>query len=348
MGTFFKTISRNENWKDNETLFTHDYLQSSKSLKIQNNYGAIFYYKAKATTDSIERKKLFLKSIEVLDKVTNEYDTYIEAYIQKGISYLEIKNCEKALINFEKAKSIAAYNPVVEANLGIGYINCGKPQEAVAIFSKLLNYDKAKESYYLKHIGVAHFNIKNLDSAEYYFNRLKNDYPNDEEVDGYIKLVSDYKNGASSTPTQTPSASQNVDASQNAQFDAAYKLFMSGDKNNAEIALKEFIKTNPNHAMAHAVLGLIADEKQNFPKAINYYKKSIAINPNDYRIYYNLGNTYLKNKMDAEAVKQFEKCIKLEPKYINTYKSLELYYKSMNNVEKQNYYTQKIKELEGK
>ncbi|WP_298139356.1 tetratricopeptide repeat protein [Flavobacterium sp.] len=344
----FKTIARNANWKDNETLFTHDYLQSSKSLKIQNNYGAILYYKAKASTDSIERKKLFLKSIEVLDKVTNTYDTYIEAYIQKGVSYLEIKNCEKALINFEKAKSIAVYNPVVEANLGIGYINCGKPQEAVTIFSKLLNYDKSKESYYLKHIGVAHFNIKNLDSAEYYFSRLKNDYPNDTEVDGYIKLVSDYKNGTNSSPTQTTSTTQNVDATQNAQFDAAYKLFMNGDKNGAEKALLEFIKSNPSHAMAQAVLGLIADEQQNFPKAIRYYKKSIAINPTDYRIHYNLGNSYLKNKNDAEAIKQFEKCIAIEPKYIKSYKSLELYYKSVNNVQKQNYYTQKIKELEGK
>ena len=59
----FKTITRNANWKDNETLFTHDYLQSSKSLKIQNNYGANLYYKAKEATDSIERKKLFLINI---------------------------------------------------------------------------------------------------------------------------------------------------------------------------------------------------------------------------------------------------------------------------------------------
>jgi Tfp pilus assembly protein PilF len=344
----FKTITRNANWKDNETLFTHDYLQSFKSLKIQNNYGAILYYKAKEATDSIERKKMFLKSIAILDKVTDDYDTYIEAYIQKGVSYLEIKNCEKALSNFEKAKSIAVYNPVVEANLGIGYINCGKPQEAVTIFSKLLNYDKSKESYYLKHIGVAHFNLKNLDSAEYYFSRLKNDYPNDAEVDGYIKLVADYKNGTSATPKQSATPTQNIDVNQNAQFDAAYKLFMNGDKNGAEKALQEFIKSNPNHAMSYAVLGLIADEKQNFPKAISFYKKSIAINPDDHRIFYNLGNTYLKNKNDGEAIKQFEKCIAIEPKYINSYKSLELYYKSVNNIEKQNYFTQKIKELEGK
>ena len=123
---------------------------------------------------------------------------------------------------------------------------------------------------------------------------------------------------------------------------------MNGDKNGAEKALQEFIKSNPNHAMSYAVLGLIADEKQNFPKAISYYKKSIALNPNDYRIFYNLGNTYLKNKNDGEAIKQFEKCIAIEPKYINSYKSLELYYKSVNNIQKQNYFTQKIKELEGK
>ena len=340
----FKTITRNANWKDNETLFVHDYNQSSKSLRVQNNYAAILYQKAKTTTDTLEKKRLYLKSIEILDTVTNQYDIYIEAYIQKGIAYLELKNCEKALINFEKARSIAKYNPVVEANLGIGYINCGNPQDALTIFSKLLKNDNLLQDFYLKHIGVAHFNLKNIDSAEYYFNRLKNDYPNDVEVDGYIKLVADFKKGT--IVATNSSQGQTSTPINTALYDEAYKLYQNGDKNKAEKMLLDFTKTNPNHAMSYAVLGLISDEKQQFGKAIKYYKKSIELNPTDYRIQYNLGNTYLKNNNEVEAVKQFEKTIAIEPSYINSYKSLELYYKSKNNVEKTAFYSNKIKELE--
>lgn len=340
----FKTITRNADWKDNETLFVHDYNQSSKSLRVQNNYAAILYQEAKTTTDTLEKKRLYLKSIEILDAVTNQYDIYIEAYIQKGIAYLELKNCEKALINFEKARSIAKYNPVVEANLGIGYINCGRPQDALTIFSKLLKNDNLLQDFYLKHIGVAHFNLKNINSAEYYFNRLKNDFPNDVEVDSYIKLVADYKKGnivatnSSQIQTSTPINT--------ALYDEAYKLYQNGDKNKAEKMLLDFTKTNSNHAMSYAVLGLISDEKQQFAKAIKYYKKSIELNPADYRIQYNLGNTYLKNNNEVEAVKQFEKTIAIEPSYVNSYKSLELYYRSKNNVEKATFYSDKIKEFE--
>ena len=112
--------------------------------------------------------------------------------------------------------------------------------------------------------------------------------------------------------------------------------------------LLDFIKINQTHAMSYAILGLIADEKKQFSKAIQYYKKSIALNPADYRIQFNLGNTFLKNNDETNAVIQFEKTIAMQPSYLNSYKSLELYYKSKNNLEKTTYYSNKIKEIENK
>ena len=235
---------------------------------------------------------------------------------------------------------------MVEANLGIGYINCGKPENALEIFSKLLINDKLLEDFYLKNIGVVHYNLKNIDSAEYYFSRLKNDYPQNTEVDAYLQLVADYKK--QNIAPLTTANNVIINTNQTAQFDEAFIMYQAGKKQEAEKMLLAFTNSNPNHAMSFAVLGLIADEKKQYAKSISYYKKSIAINPTDYRIQYNLGNTYLKNNNEAEAVKQFEKTIAIEPNYINAYKSLELYYKSKNNLDKESYYSKKIRELQTK
>ena len=89
----------------------------------------------------------------------------------------------------------------------------------------------------------------------------------------------------------------------------------------------------------------IADDKQEFSKAVDYYKKSIVANPGDYRIYFNLGNTYLKIGKDEKAIQTFEKCISIAPTYKNPYQSLTIYYKAKNNLEKASYYEQKLKAL---
>lgn len=345
----FKTYSRNENWKDNQTLFTHDYFENSKSIRIQNNYASALYLRAKSSNDSILQRKLYLESITVLDSVTNKYPNYVEAYIQKGINYLEIKECEKAVANFEKAKNIGTYNFVIEQNLGVGYINCNRPNDAVKVFSKLLINDPKQEQYYIKNLGVAFYNAKIIDSSFYYLTKLKNNFPDDADVDNYLKLVT------TSAKNQTTKSENAVDVATNssedtvekatAEFNEAYKFYLNGNKDKAKVALENLVKKYPNYAMNYSVLGLLSDEKGNYGKAVEYYKKSIAINPNDYRIYFNLGNAYLNLKENDKAISYLEKCIKMNPTYAKPYKSLEFYYKSINDAEKASYYGQKFNEF---
>lgn len=350
----FKTITRNQNWVDNETLFAHDYKEASKSIRVQNNYANNFFLKAKATTDTVEKKKLYIAAIQLFDSVTNQHPDYIEAYIQKGISYLDLKDCEKALKNFEKARELSVYNFLVETNVGIGYINCGKSDQALGVFRALLKNDSSLAPFYMRNIGVAHINTNNLDSAAYYFKRVKDEYPNDTEIDPYINILEQkmkLKLPQATNPvavqqqTTTKATSQVFDANINKLFNDAYQVYQNGEKAKAKTLITNLLKTAPTHALGYAVLGIIAFDNNEFQKSVECYKKSIALNPNDIRIYFNLGNSYLRINKDAEAIRIFENCIQQAPAYDKPIKALEEYYTNKKNLEKAAIYTEKLKHL---
>ncbi len=346
----FKTHERNYNWKDNDTLFTHDYRVSSKSFRIQNNYATMFYEHTKNIENQNLKKKSLLKTIKLLNTLIENYPNYIEAFLLKGICYLELKDCKNAVFNFEKAQKMSIYIPNIESNLGTGYINCERSKDAIPIFLKLLQTDSGQEQLYLRNLGVAYYNIKNRDSSKYYFTTLKDKYPNNEEVDNYMKLFSGEIKKVTQNTNQTVAVNKNLTTSNQSQieFNEAYTYYQNGNKQKAKELLIALTKKDKTFAMSFSILGLIADEKNNFIEAEKNYKKSLSLNPNDYRIYYNLGNTLTRDGKKEEALLNFEKSIKLNPNYINPYKSLVYYYKSINNTEKLNFYEMKLATLEKK
>ncbi|MBC7523055.1 MAG: tetratricopeptide repeat protein [Flavobacterium sp.] len=344
----FKTYQRNFDWKNNDTLFTHDYNVSAKSFRIQNNYATVFYERAKNIEDQAVKQKKFAETIVLLDTLTSNYAGYIEAYVLKGICYLELKDCKNAISNFEQAKKMSIYIPNIESNLGTGYINCEQSKDAIPIFQKLLQTDPLQEQLYLRNLGVAYYNIKNTDSAKYFFNTLKEKYPDNVEVDNYLKLFSSTVKTSVANVNQPSSTDNKVVTNSNhskIDFNEAYKFYQSGNKEKAKQLLLVLTKKDKNFAMSFSVLGLIADEKNDFAQAENYYKTSLSINPSDYRIYYNLGNTQTRAGKKEEAIKNFERCLKLNPTYANPYKALIIYYKSINDVEKSKYYEDALRKL---
>ena len=115
-------------------------------------------------------------------------------------------------------------------------------------------------------------------------------------------------------PPVTPSVS--VVSKQNEELIAA------GDKNyksnNYDAAVKNYqdaLQLVPNDAVTLLKLGNIYKLKEDNTKAVNYYQKSIIVNPDYTDGWFNLGLAYANENNLIESQKSFEKVISLDSNY---------------------------------
>jgi protein O-mannosyl-transferase len=83
------TISRNTQWKNNLTLFTHDVRISSGSAKGNCAAGGVLYETALTLKDKAEKMKMLEESIGYLQKSVKIYPGYIDALLLLGNASFE-------------------------------------------------------------------------------------------------------------------------------------------------------------------------------------------------------------------------------------------------------------------
>ena len=93
------------------------------------------------------------------------------------------------------------------------------------------------------------------------------------------------------------------------------------DYKKAENFYKKSISLNPKILEPQNNLGALYFTLNRFEEAINCYKKAIFINPRIEHIHHNLANVYLAIGNFVEAKNHFRESIKLNPNYSNSHRS---------------------------
>lgn len=222
-----KTITRNTNWKDNFTLFTHDVRISSGSAKGNCTAGGILYETALETRDISRRNELLRESCRYLQTAVEIYPDYIDALLLLGNAHYELDRnftevnrayyrifdlspgyglalrnytnmltgCEDPLIRKAGFKKVLALSPdffVANYQLGITYGRMlGQMDSAVFYLEKavLLQPDNSGAT---RDLGVAYAMQGMFGASLPYFEkavRLDSDNP-----DNYINLGMTYQN----------------------------------------------------------------------------------------------------------------------------------------------------------
>jgi len=82
-------------------------------------------------------------------------------------------------------------------------------------------------------------------------------------------------------------------------------------------------------------------EKHLYKEAVDYFNKSLKIDPSVAVVHYGLGNAYVEEKLFDKAIEEYKKAIKLDPSFIRGYKALadiyarrRLYQESMDILKK--------------
>jgi tetratricopeptide (TPR) repeat protein len=135
-----KTMSRNADWKDNITLYTHDVDLNPASAKTHYYLGNELIKKiAEEEKDSLKRIAILNQGIKEVKKAVAIFSPYSDGWTQIGVGFYKLNNMDSAAVYFNKGLQFNPNNSVALSNLGAYYFNKQRYPEAIDIFKRTLD-----------------------------------------------------------------------------------------------------------------------------------------------------------------------------------------------------------------
>ena len=98
--------------------------------------------------------------------------------------------------------------------------------------------------------------------------------------------------------------------------------YMQGDLKGAVVNFENAIKHNPEHAQAHANLGLALTEVGRAKDAIPILERALSIDPENTEVLLNLGNAFQETSDFDNSIRCYRQVIQTAPDYVSAYRNL--------------------------
>jgi hypothetical protein len=183
----YAVINRNNDWKNDTTLFIKDAQTVPNSALVNGNAGKAYVDLSEMPENKSQEKELLMKAIYHLSRATTIHPKYVNGYLNLGVCYFKLKEYDKSREYWEKARTIFPNNPYLKRNfplLGAAYMNealkVGKddPAQAIVLLEKAVASDPANPDLWYN-LGGACFTVQNYTRAREAWNQtllLKPDY----------------------------------------------------------------------------------------------------------------------------------------------------------------------------
>ncbi len=168
-----KTINRNAEWKNDQTLFIADAQVVPNSALVNGNAGKAYIDLSEKPENKAQEKELINKGIYHLKRSVSIHDKYVNGYLNIGVAYFKLKDYDKAKENWDKAKKNYPNNPFIKRNmdlLGATFFNEGMTvgskniPEAIVWLEKAVSIDSTNVEYWYN-LGGACFTNKDFGKA---------------------------------------------------------------------------------------------------------------------------------------------------------------------------------------
>lgn len=140
----FKTIERNANWKNDESLFAHDIENSPNSVLVNANVASSFVNMSEAEKDTVKRTEQLRTGIRYYNKALEVHPTFVSGYMNRGVAYLKLGMPDSAKADYDKAMKLYPNYPKlfeVYYNLGVCFYLAGRVQEAIGIWQTVMKME---------------------------------------------------------------------------------------------------------------------------------------------------------------------------------------------------------------
>ncbi len=188
-----KTISRNNDWKDNLTLYSNDIKIVANSARAHYLLGnELIKFTAEKESDKTKKEQILKYGINELAEAIKIYPTYSDAFNQTGVAYYKMGNFEKSREFLLQAQNYNNQNAEVKSNLGSVYFSLGQKDKAEEMYRQALtlnpNYVDA-----LRNLGSVCGETSRYDEALIYFLRALKIEPLNSTLLYYIGLTYRFK-----------------------------------------------------------------------------------------------------------------------------------------------------------
>ncbi|HHT9154165.1 MAG TPA: tetratricopeptide repeat protein [Candidatus Hypogeohydataceae bacterium YC40] len=249
-----------------------------------------------------------------------------------GIAYYENKEYKDAIKQLREAAERAPSIPIIHNQLGLAYQAADEPKDAEEEFKKALalepNFFAARVN-----LGVIYYLQKRYSEAAEEFTEVLKYKPDDPDAHVGLGLAYARMEKIEEAMSQFKEAIRLdlKDSEAYKQLGIIYKL--KGDKEEALANLKTAVSLNPNDAEANWHLAELYMEKGEVDAAIRSYSYVTDIMAGMVMAHYEKGVALTKKGANMEALAEFEKAEKINPKYPGLQEQLATIYHELNRID---------------
>jgi tetratricopeptide (TPR) repeat protein len=202
-----------------------------------------------------------------------------KAHLSRGTAQLQLKNVAAARRDFEIASQIAPNDPVVHNSMALLALAENKPADAIASFENALKVDATN---YDALNGLLNLYARNseLDKAHAKLDQAIASYPNLAPLH-FLK--------AQAYRLQQNVASEQAELNKTIEIDSSYlpaysslaAIYINAKQEDLAIAeYQKIIARRPDNSTAYTLIGILEDQRKNYDKAEENYRKAIEKDPN--------------------------------------------------------------------
>ncbi|MFI5163845.1 MAG: tetratricopeptide repeat protein [Bacteroidia bacterium] len=177
----FKTFSRNQDWKDNFSLFAAGVDATPNSSRAESALGSSYREMGEKEADPNKRTGFFQKAIVYYKKAIEILPDNTEALYNAGVCYYGMGDAENARKVYEQALKVSPEYTSAANNLGVIYFERKEYEPAKKYFLQAIKYD-ANNVDALGNLGAIYHNLGDLKTAVSYYEKALQLNPNNQNI----------------------------------------------------------------------------------------------------------------------------------------------------------------------
>jgi len=333
---------------------------------------------------TIAYDKTYLVKGKILQAIGESQDAEIKKLVEDPLpkAYEAYKKAIELDAKGNMLKSVSLSLPMLNndfINLGVEHFTAKEYEKAVEAFEyslEIVQYDVfggSVDTIIIYNAALAAYNGEDWDNAIKYFNQSKELRYGGTSV--YQLLNRTYFSKGDSLSAEN-SMKEGIEAypDEDVMLLELIQYYLNTSRDNDAMSYLSLAKDkSPDNKVLWYVEGILSDKQGNTEEAIISYNKAIAIDPEYFDPYYNLGviqfnegvklqeaaNQIMDNeefkvakeKMDAAfelAIPSFEKAVEINPESIEALENLKILYYRLQMMDKREEIIKKLEELDNK